>query len=233
MASGTGGHGVRAFSLSKRAEFYRRRFPRYPQMWVSGGWLMGVWVIGNLYGRADPTIYGGFPGNFLKRVLTLFPDRERRLDLFAGHTPAESGSVRVDRDATRRPTVVADAGLVLPFADGAFDFVLADPPYSAADATQYGFPMIDRRKVMHETRRVVATGGWLAWLDTVRPMYRRQDWTQVGAVGVLVSTNTRVRLLSLFVAQPTVVTQPRLDLGVYVDRGADDRLAMPAVERRT
>lgn len=197
-------------TLQERADAYSARFPHYPVLWVDKGWLMGVWLIGRLYARGDRTIYGGYPGNYLKRVLALFPDHGRRLDLFAGNTPKVPGAVRVDIDPDRHPDYVADAAH-LPFEADSFDFVLADPPYSATDARRYGpggekgagpYKMVVRREVMHEVRRVVTDGAWLCWLDTVRPMYRRQDWAQVGAVAVMVSTNTRTRMLSIFRAVP-------------------------------
>lgn len=185
-------------TLSQRAEAYAAAFPKYPSMWVNREWLMGVWVLGNYYKR--PTrYYGAFPGNFCKRVLSLFPDRQRTLHLFSGTLPAGLGEVTLDclSSAEVRPSVVASAQQ-MPFAPATFDFVLADPPYSAKDAKQYGTPMIIRAAVMREVGRVVRTGGHLCWLDTVWPMYRADTWKQVGAIAVLVSTNTRVRCLSVF-----------------------------------
>jgi 16S rRNA G966 N2-methylase RsmD len=42
------------------------------------------------------------------------------------------------------PDVRGDAES-LPLTAGAFDLVLADPPYSQEDANTYGTPMVDRR----------------------------------------------------------------------------------------
>lgn len=189
---------MRELNLSDRAHEYQKQFPNYPVLWVDKNWLMGVWLIGQLWKRTDASIYGGYPGNFLKRLLSLFPthDHRRTLHLFAGNTPASVGGIRVDLSAERRPNVIADAR-ALPF-QAVFDLVIADPPYSSADAERYGHRMISRRHVMAEIRKVIRPGGFLCWLDTVRPMYRRQDWQQVGAIAVLVSTNTRTRLLSIF-----------------------------------
>ena len=185
-------------TLQERADAYHAAFPKYPTMWADKEWLMGVWVLGNMYKRANG-YYGAFPGNFLKRTLALFPDRSKMLHLFSGTLPATPGVVTVDCQVTDlvHPTVVSD-GRYLPFLDGTFDFVLADPPYSAKDALNYATPMVSRRHVMAEVARVVKPGGHLAWLDTVRPMYRATEWTQVGGVMVLVSTNTRTRCLSIF-----------------------------------
>ena len=185
-------------TLSERAVAYSTTFPKYPSIWVDKDWLMGVWVLGNMYKRANG-YYGAYPGNFLKRVLSIFPDRAKTLHLFSGTLIAQPGETTVDCQVTdyARPTVIANAKK-LPFTCGMFDFVLADPPYSAADATKYGTPMPSRRHVMAEVARVTSPGGHLAWLDTVRPMYRAEEWKQVGGIMVLVSTNTRARCLSIF-----------------------------------
>ena len=185
-------------TLNDRATAYSAAFPKYPSIWVDKDWLMGVWVLGNMYKRASG-FYGAFPGNLLKRVMSLFPDRVKTLHLFSGTLVAQSNETTVDSQVTDmvHPTVVADAKK-LPFVSGTFDFILADPPYSATDAAKYGTPMPSRRHVMAEVARVTHARGHLAWLDTVRPMYRAEEWKQVGGIMVLVSTNTRARCLSIF-----------------------------------
>ena len=186
-------------TLQERIDNYHTTFLKYPQMQVSRGWLMGIWVLGNMYKRQNG-YYGAFPGNLLKRVYAITPDRERTLHLFSGTLQAQPGEVTVDVNPALNPSVAADARH-LPFQPNAFDTVIADPPYSAKDAENYGTPMIARGPVMRAIRQVIKSGGLLFWLDTVRPMYSKLLWKQVGAVGVLVSTNTRVRCLSIFEAQ--------------------------------
>lgn len=165
-------------------------------MWVDKGWLMGVWVLGQLYRRERAGFYGAYPGNYLKRVLSLFPDAPQPLHLFSGTV---HHGVTCDCNLALKPTVVADAHR-LPFRDGAFSLVLADPPYSAKDAEQYHTKMINRHRVLKGLRRIVSPGGHCAWLDTVRPMYSKLEWKQVGGVMVTVSTNTRTRQLAIFEA---------------------------------
>ena len=185
-------------TLQERVEAYTTTFPKYPTMWTDKDWLMGVWVLGNMYKRTNG-YYGAFPGNFLKRIMSLFPDRTKTMHLFSGTLTAQPGEVTVDCRVTElvKPTVVADAKK-LPFPVGSFDFVLADPPYSAKDAANYNTPMPSRRHVMAEVARIMSPGGHLVWLDVVRPMYRAVEWKQVGGIMVLVSTNTRTRCLSIF-----------------------------------
>ena len=178
---------------------YALSFPKYPSMWVDKGWLMGVWVIGNLYARKT-NYYGAYPHRFLDRVRSMFPERKKVLHLFAGVVEPLDNEITLDIRPELLPMVVADAHDLLPFSDSTFDLVLADPPYTPKDAEHYGTKGVNRAKVMRNLRPSVIPGGYLCWLDTVRPMYRRQDWKQVGAIAVLVSTNTRVRCLSIFKA---------------------------------
>ena len=189
-------------TLDERAAAYSTVFPKYPSLWFDKGWLMGVWVLGALYKRQRADFYGAYPGNYLKRVYALFPDRiaDDTLHLFSGTLQGVGGGVTVDINPALQPAVVADAKR-LPFPDGGlFSLIFADPPYSAKDAENYGTPMISRRHVVAEARRVVHPGAHLCWLDTVRPMYSKRLWKQVGAIMVLVSTNTRTRCLSIFEA---------------------------------
>jgi hypothetical protein len=108
---------------------------------------------------------------------------------------------------------------------GRFALVCADPPYSDADADRYGTRMVDRRRAMAALARVTAPGRFLVWLDCVWPMHRKDTWQTVGRVlldelvddvplaedampedswqvagriGLVRSTNHRVRLVSIF-----------------------------------
>lgn len=83
---------------------------------------------------------------------------------------------------------------------GRFDLVLADPPYSAADAETYGTSMPKRGAVTQALRRVTRPGGVLVWLDVVWPMHRKAQWRTFGHVGLVRSTNHRMRLVSFFEA---------------------------------
>lgn len=186
-------------TIDDRASLYATNFPLYPGLIADKGWLLGTWILGNAYGRADQTLYGAYPSNFLKRVRAMFPDAIHVLHLFSGHLKPGPFEVCVDLKIERRPTVVA-AAKALPFLPGVFDLVLADPPYSAKDALKYGTPPLHRGNVMRGLRDCVKTGGHVCWLDTVRPMYRKGQWKQIGAIGVSVSTNTRTRMLSIFTA---------------------------------
>ena len=187
------------YELEMFRDSYTISFPKYPSMWVDKGWLMGVWLFGRLYGE-KVDYYGAYPHGFLDRVYSLFPDRNKTLHLFSGMVKAKDNEVTLDVQTTLAPSIVADAHKTLPFKPSTFDLVIADPPYTPKDAKNYGTKGVNRAKIFRNLRPVVMTGGYLCWLDTVRPMYRKEDWKQVGAVMVLIATNTRIRCLSIFKA---------------------------------
>lgn len=202
---------VEALDLQARADAYARMFPGRPPLqvvWEGAGAdrhqvVYGQWLIGQDY-RNKTRYYGAYPAGYLDRVLALFPDlpsfhspmgRPRHLHVFSGSLPA-GDYVRCDlrQDAEIQASVYD----LNPAAHGRYDLVLADPPYSAADAEKYGTAMVDRRRAMAALARVTRIGGFLVWLDTVWPMHRKDEWVTVGRIGVVRSTNHRVRLVSLF-----------------------------------
>ena len=66
----------------ERIDNYRREIG-IPYLGHENGWTYGTWFMGNSYEKKTD-YYGGFQGNFLKRISALFPDRQRVLHLFAG-----------------------------------------------------------------------------------------------------------------------------------------------------
>lgn len=176
--------------------------------------VYGTWVLGNDY-RNKTTLYGAYPPGYLQRVMSLFPDADegrfvgryrpaqRILHVFSGSLPQSDLYLRVDSNPEREPDSVLSAyDLPGAFAHDQFRLVVADPPYSAADAERYGTPMVNRRKALAAIAGVVPPGGHLAWLDTVWPMHRKAEWRTCGRITVIRSTNHRVRLLTLFERQP-------------------------------
>jgi len=79
-----------------------------------------------------------------------------------------------------------------------FDLILADPPYSPEDAEKYGVRMPNRREVTRALAQVCRPGGILVWLDVVWPQHRKEEWRTWGQIGLVRSTNHRVRLVSFF-----------------------------------
>ena len=193
-------------TLQERVDAFKAAHPQpqyqdaVPYVSPSGRWLYGTWETGNNYRKKTP-LYGAYPPRFLDQAMALFPDHSagRVLHAFSGSLPP-GPYVRLDLVPERKPDVVGDV-LAPPFTDGFFDLILADTPYSAADAVKYGTPMPYRLWVMNALARVVRVGGHLGWLDTQRPMHRKSDWKVVGLITVQGSTNHRQRGFHIFERQ--------------------------------
>lgn len=182
--------------LSDRADNYNREFVKYPasRLQYSGGQITGVWMIGNDYSGSG--FYGSYPPGYLKRMMALFPDKKRVLHLFAGSLP-EGNYERVDINPELKPDIVVDAHR-LGRLRRKFDVIFADPPYSKEDAMKYGYPMVNRYKVIQQCALSLSKGGFLVWLDTVWPMHSKKELKLVGLIAIVRSTNHRVRLVSFF-----------------------------------
>lgn len=194
-------------TLLDRIGAFRAAYAKWPASWP---WLVreqdhdvmyGVWVIGNDYRNKTP-YYGAFPRGLVERIMALFPDVGGSvLHVFSGSLPA-GPYVRLDMNAALEPDVVGSvydvAELFSPAKWSAFPLVIADPPYSAADARRYNTPMIDRGRATAALGTVTAPGGHLVWLDTCWPMHRKRVWRTVGRILIQRSTNHRARVLSIF-----------------------------------
>ena len=189
-------------TLADRAYAYHQRFPECPNaVWVAGDkgqWLYGVWQIGQHYKNAT-RYYGAYPHSFLDRVAAIYPEIEPRdvLHVFSGSLP-QAEYTRLDINPACQPELVGSVYDIASLTRRRFHLVIADPPYSAADAEHYGTAGIDRGKATRALADVVKPGGHLVWLDTAWPMYRKDLWAYYGAIEIRRSTNHRIRGVSLF-----------------------------------
>lgn len=188
--------------LEDRVKSYNQSFgKRFPASKLSmlGGYIVGIWMVGN-YFRNKTRYYGAYPHGYLERIKSLFPDAKEILHVF-------SGSVTEDQTFDIRPTYfpsyLGDAHNLAKIVmrnrgERKFDVLFVDPPYSGEDANHYGTPMINRNKVIKECIKVTKSGGFIVWLDQVYPMYRKNDLKLVGTIGLIRSTNHRVRMVFIF-----------------------------------
>lgn len=197
-------------------------FPKSPPLMATDEWLTGTWMIGACYKNPN-RLYGAYPHSYLDRVHAMFPDARRILHAFSGGLDirtatqiildvgpgdAPAGSIELELvdmhgpEQGRFPTWQGDLFdfCELPDRQGKFDLILADPPYSAEDAKKYDCPAPNRAKIMRVLRKVAAPGADLVWLDQVWPMHRKDEWRTWGTIGLVRSTNHRVRLVSIFEA---------------------------------
>jgi len=187
-------------SLQGRADNYNRAFPNYPPLVTTKRWLYGIWMLGNDY-QSKQGYYGEYPPTYLKRIISLFPDEKEVLHLFSGTVQYSTycTGTTFDIQPDLHPDIVGDAHhLSTYFPRNTFDLILADPPYSQEDAEHYGTPMVNRNQVLKECIPVLKADGFICWLDTVLPMYRKDNLILVGTIGVIRSTNHRFRVVSIF-----------------------------------
>lgn len=186
-----------SMDLQERAESYSKRFPKYPKLFVDKDWLMGVWMIGNYYRNSSP-LYGAYPHSYLERIMSLFPDCKDILHLFSGSLGKETKGLKFDLNS-KTADINGDAEkLSSYFPKKRFDLIPGDPAYSKEDALHYGIPMINRKKVVSECYKILKPCGFLVWLDQVFPMFRKSEFKLVGTIGVIRSTNHRVRFAFVF-----------------------------------
>jgi hypothetical protein len=58
--------------------------------------------------------------------------------------------------------------------------------------------MVNRQKVLKAIHPCIKQGGYLVWLDQVFPMFSRADYELIGTIGLIRSTNHRVRAIFVF-----------------------------------
>lgn len=201
-------------TVDERVASYRQAFGDWPSSVPSiviedGRRVMqGVWMFGQDY-RNDSRYYGAYPGNFLLRLAALFPDfvilpnvlptgRTDVLHAFSGSLPPGSYKRCDLLQPAEFSCSVYDLHAYGDATSFPFGLIVADPPYSSADAKKYGTAGVDRLRAMKALALVTEVGGFCCWLDTAWPMHSKRDWVTVGRIYIQRSTNHRVRLLSVF-----------------------------------
>jgi len=217
VATPTARHVVKLTGPARRAALYNEAFPERPPLAYGRGMVAGTWMIGSCYKNPNP-LYGAYPHGYLERVHAMFPDARSVLHVFSGGLDRSNAVMAAWPDGVgtgaytielvdmhgpeqgRFPTWQGDLHEMPEEWAGRFDLILADPPYSADDAKLYDCPAPNRGKIMQSLHRVAKPGGNLVWLDQVWPMHRKAQWKTWGTVGLVRSTNHRMRLVSMFEA---------------------------------
>lgn len=189
-------------SIEERVENYNKtlgtRFPA-SRLHYQGNFITGIWMIGACY-KNNTDYYGAYPHGYLERMTKLFPEDEHVLHLFSGSL-ANQGikATTFDINKELNPTISGDAHKLSEiFGSNCFDVIFADPPYSGEDALHYGTPMVNRNTVLKECVKILKPNGFLVWLDQVYPMYRKAELKLVGTIGLIRSTNHRVRTVFIY-----------------------------------
>jgi len=161
--------------------------------------VYGTWIMGNNY-KVKSGYYGGYPAGYLRRIKALFPDKENVLHLFSGKVDTEIlNGKTVDINEDNEADYIDDAQSLENVPVEEFDLILADPPYSVEDCEHYKTSMIKRNKVMKALGKRAVKGTHVVWLDQVLPMYRKDEWSIEGVIGMVKSTNHRFRVVTIFI----------------------------------
>jgi hypothetical protein len=189
-------------TLADRILSFKMAFAKWPASWPylvkeqKRDVLYATWLIGNSYRNAT-RYYGAYPPGYVDRVMALFPDvgAGAILHAFSGSLPP-GPYTRCDshQDAELRCSVYDLPNVAKYF----YRLIVADPPYSADDARRYATAAVDRRRALGALAAVTEPGGHLVWLDTCWPMHAKRQWTTVGRICVVRSTNHRIRMATIF-----------------------------------
>lgn len=156
-----------------------------------------VWILG----PASSKCPGSFPRGLVPAIRRKWWGQSRLWVCSGGfHDPS---GVCIDIRPEVRPDIVCDA-TVLPFPDESFDFIMADPPYSEAEARAlYDLPYLSMTKCINEMIRVCRPGGRVLLLHRLIPGANPQTGTgkleleAVVGVGVL-GAWANIRALTVF-----------------------------------
>ncbi len=187
------------------SHFNSSKKPTWSGLVNHNGVVAGCWWFGRWYNTSRDNnghyFYGAYPKGFIERVqllfAPLFPEGSI-LHLFSG-TMVGNGEqvITFDIRLELNPNVVGNAEKVGEYFTRKFDLILADPPYED-NYKKYGTPKFSRKKVIQSCSQILKPNGYLCWLDTMVPQWRKQDgWLYRGDIGIIQSTNHRVRALTI------------------------------------
>lgn len=182
------------------AWFNQKKKKNWSPLILHGDVVTGFWLIGAWYNttKGRKYFYGAYPPSYLDRIMLLFPDFSRYgriLHLFSGVVVGDGRRViTFDINPKLKPNVVGDAVFLSRyFKEEVFDIILADPPYSG-NFEKYGVKPFSKKKVLAECSKVIKPKGFLVWLDTHMPQWKKDDgWVYRGNIGLAQSTNHAYR----------------------------------------
>lgn len=185
-------------------ENHKKFFPNSFVEQGDDGRVYGTFIIGNYYKRTVP-YHGAYPPSYLNRIRTLFPDNKKILHLFSGMLVKELGETTFDINPTLGPDVYGNAEeLSRYFEPDSYDLIISDPPYDQKNAAVYGTKVPRTHLVMSELSKVVSGRGYVVWLCTRIPMYRKDQWDLAGLIMLYCGTNRLVRAVVILQRKESV-----------------------------
>lgn len=157
-----------------------------------------TWFLGNNY-QNNTSYYGAYPPMYWKRIQTFLTETDKVVHLFSGSL--EKGNyIRIDMNTDMNPDIVCKSeDLHNHIEANSIDVIFADPPYTKADSCigyKGNFP--NKKQTLHSCHKVLKPNGIVVWLDTCLPMFKKTEYKLIGVITIIISTNHRVRLVSIF-----------------------------------
>ena len=161
-----------------------------------------------LLARPKVPYYGAYPAGFLGRARALLGvnQLDSVLHVCSGkvrdypYSGFGANDITVDIDPVLEPHYIMDVRHELPKEYAPWDAVLADPPYTEADAAHYncGASVLpDPNKLLRDCLAVVKPHGRVGMLHYLLPRPPKTA-KLVATVAVIVGFNNRVRMYSVF-----------------------------------
>lgn len=170
----------------------------------SDGRIVGTIYLGNNYAKAND-YYGGYQGNYLKRIAALFPDKTSVAHLYAGCADVTAlPGIKYDINPQDATTIYADAREMSQYATAQHDLWVCDPPYGEERLREYqqryGCPAqsLNVKRVFNELYKCSQPGTHIVWLDWQRPFYKNTEWQEIGAILYRGSTGHKDRSISIY-----------------------------------
>ena len=188
----------------QRVEAYKQADPKWELFNESSGRITGVIYIGNNYAKAND-YYGGYQGNYLKRIAALFPDKTSIAHLYAGQADVTNlPGQKYDINPQDKDTVYADARAMSKYAVDKHDLWVCDPPYGEERLKEYqqryNCPAdnLNIKRVFNELYLASSSKAHIVWLDWQRPFYKNTEWKEVGAILYRGSTGHKDRSITIY-----------------------------------
>ena len=166
--------------------------------------ITGAIYLGNNYAKAN-NYYGGYQGNYLKRIKALFPEKKSILHLYAGQIDdTDFPGDKVDINPQSDEIMYADARKLSEYVDAKYDLIIADPPYGQDRLEEYrkrygcNAETLNVKQVFREMYKVTLPKAHVVWLDWARPFYRNIEWKEIGAILYRGSTGHKDRVVNIY-----------------------------------
>lgn len=187
-----------------RVQAYKQTDPKWELFNETSDRITGVIYIGNNYAKAND-YYGGYQGNYLKRIAALFPDKTNIAHLYAGQADTTNlPGQKYDINPQSSDTIYADAREMSKYAVSKHDLWVCDPPYGEERLREYqqryNCPAdnLNIKKVFNELYKASSPDAHIVWLDWQRPFYKNTEWLEVGAILYRGSTGHKDRSITIY-----------------------------------